>query len=128
MTADEGIYKLLSEDTDVSALVGTRIYPLYAPQSFVAPYVTYQLVSVVPYNTKSGPSTLDEKLYQINSVGKNYDATIDLSNKVRTALDYEKVTGVQLIIYQGETNNWNDDSQLQGAAMVAQDYLIFEER
>ena len=44
MIADRYIYAKLIADAGVAALVGTRIYPVIAPQDAVYPLITYSAV------------------------------------------------------------------------------------
>lgn len=45
MSIEAGIYSLLTADATLSALVGTRIYPVFIPESAETPCLSYQLVS-----------------------------------------------------------------------------------
>lgn len=124
MTAPEVIYFLLSHNSAVTDIVGENIFPLYAPQTFEAPFVTFQLVDNRPSNTKSGASETDMLLYQINCVGKTHDSTFELKEAVRYALDYQYMSKVTHISFQGERGMWDSRAQLQGSTAFAQDYLI----
>ena len=128
MNASEAIFYLLSNSAAISGIVSDRIYPLYSPQAYVAPFVTYQIVNNNPSNTKTGASITDSVLFQVNCVGKDYDSTLSLREVVRSALDYQSVDGIQNITYQGERAMWSESSQLQGAVAFAQDYRVREKR
>jgi hypothetical protein len=140
------IFNILSNDTAVSAIVGYndgsqkyRVFPLFEPQKLPVPCITYQDITNKPNNTKSGPSTLDEYSFQINSVaettsaGTAYSIAQDLAEKVRAALDYKSGTfngiAIDHIGYQGQHQaQWDDASRLQGVCMIAQTYLIRVQR
>ena len=87
MTEGKAIYSILTSDSDVSAIVGTRVYPQIAAQGAAFPFVVYVLQDTSPSDTKSGVSTLDEVRYDIVVASETYAEASDLTNKIRTALD-----------------------------------------
>lgn len=106
MKVGAAIYSLLVNDSAVSALVGTRIYPELAEEGASAPYIVYSVVSNTPSDTKEG-TPIDEAQLEIFSVGNTYAAANDLADKVRAALDRKSqiVVGtvtVQSIQYSNE--------------------------
>ena len=87
MTEGKAIYSILTSDSDVSAIIGTRVYPQIAAQGAAFPFVVYVLQDTSPSDTKSGVSTLDEVRYDIVVASETYAEASDLTNKIRTALD-----------------------------------------
>jgi len=87
MNEGKAIYSILTSDSDVSAIVGTRVYPQIAAQGAAFPFAVYVLQSVDPSDTKSGVSTLDEVRYDIIVASETYAEASDLTEKIRTALD-----------------------------------------
>lgn len=87
MTEGKAIYSILTGDSDVNAIVGTRVYPQIAAQEAAFPFVVYVLQDTSPSDTKSGVSTLDEVRYDIVVASETYAEASDLTNKIRTALD-----------------------------------------
>jgi len=87
MNEGKAIYSILTSDNDVSAIVGTRVYPQIAAQGAAFPFVVYVLQDTSPSDTKSGVSTLDEVRYDIVVASETYAEVSDLTNKIRTALD-----------------------------------------
>ncbi len=87
MKAGPAIYGILSSDTDVSAIVSTRIYPEIAAQGSDLPLVVYRFSGLRPSDTKSGVSTLDEETYNMVAISTSYTDVTDLSEKIRAALD-----------------------------------------
>jgi predicted ATP-dependent serine protease len=87
MTEGKAIYSILTSDSDVSAIVGTRVYPQIAAQGAAFPFVVYVLQDTSPSDTKSGVSTLDEVRYDIVVASETYAEASNLTNKIRTALD-----------------------------------------
>ena len=87
MNEGKAIYSILTSDSDVNAIVNTRVYPQIAAQEAAFPFVVYVLQNVDPSDTKSGVSTLDEVRYDIIVASEAYAEASDLTNKIRTALD-----------------------------------------
>ena len=98
MTEGKAIYSILTSDSDVSAIVGTRVYPQIAAQGAAFPFVVYVLQDTSPSDTKSGVSTLDEVRYDIVVASENYAQASDLTGKIRTALDRYSGTVAGVVI------------------------------
>jgi len=87
MNEGKAIYSILTSDSAVSAIVGTRVYPQIAAQGAAFPFVVYLINDITPSDTKSGVSTLDEVRYEVLAIAETYAETADLNEKIRTALD-----------------------------------------
>jgi len=98
MNEGKAIYSILTSDSDVNAIVGTRVYPQIAAQEAAFPFVVYVLQNVDPSDTKSGVSTLDEVRYDFIVASENYAEASDLTEKIRTALDRYSGTVAGVVI------------------------------
>lgn len=87
MVIEEALQAHLTDDADVAALVGTRVYPLRAEQGAARPYLVYQRISTPRVRSHSGPSGLAYPRFQITAVADSYSAARSLANAVREALD-----------------------------------------
>ena len=87
MNEGKAIYSILTSDSDVSAIAGTRVYPQIAAQGAAFPFVVYLINDLTPSDTKSGVSTLDEVRYEVLAIAETYAEAADLNEKIRTALD-----------------------------------------
>lgn len=67
----ESIYNILSNNAAVSAIVGTRIYPMRLPINTAYPAITYQLVSDVPENSKTGRAIYYNARVQVNCFARD---------------------------------------------------------
>ena len=116
---------MLSEDSAVSALVSTRIYPELAEEGAATPYVVYSVVSNTPVDTKDS-APVDEAQLEVFSVADTYAAANDLADKVRDALArksklvYDLAT-VQSIKY---TNEVTEVSAERNMYISVQDYTV----
>ena len=123
MKVGAAIYSMLKDDSAVSALVGTRIYPELAEEGAATPYVVYSVVSNTPVDTKDS-APVDEAQLEVFSVADTYAAANDLADKVRSALArqekvvYDTVT-VQSIKY---TNEVTEVSAERNLFISVQDY------
>lgn len=112
------IYNILSNDADITALVGARIFPNVAKNSTQFPFVIYDVNSEKPEDTKDGVSSLDVDSVMISGYSKTYIEASDLALKIRTALD--RASGsfggveIQSIQYNGFDDLFDDDSGNEG--------------
>ena len=123
MKVGAAIYSLLVNDSAVSALVGTRIYPELAEEGASAPYIVYSVVSNTPSDTKEG-TPIDEAQLEIFSVGNTYAAANDLADKVRAALDRKSQIVVGTVTVQSiqYTNEVVEVSEKRDLYISVQDY------
>lgn len=87
MTIESGLYRHLSADAGVSALVGTRIHKGIATQNQTRPYITLFPVSNPKLRSLTGPSGLANPRIQIDSWGDTYASAKSVAEAVRKALD-----------------------------------------
>jgi len=122
------INRMLLNDSDVSRLVGTRIYPERAPEGAAAPFIVYSVVSNQPSDTKNS-TPIDEAQLEVFSVAKTYADTNSLADFVRTALDRQSVEvvvnskpiKVESVQYTNEVTEVDTDKNL---FVAVQDYTF----
>lgn len=133
MEVGKAVFEILFLDSDVQPLISEsgsnpRIFPsrYKFPTNVLLPYITYQVVSDEPNNTKNGVSQYDYVTVQINIYHNRYGSMIDLAGKVRTALDYTSGTFrgvvVDKIFFQNQNELFDDSAGEQGFYGIAQDY------
>jgi hypothetical protein len=110
------IYSLLSNSTDVTDIVSTRIYPFLAIEDVVSPYLVYTIENVDPTVSNCGASQLDKVTFNLEIYTETLAELEDLGNKVRAALDRYKGTtetiDVQIIAYQNEDYGYADEDRV----------------
>ena len=123
MKVGAAIYSLLVNDSAVSAIVGTRIYPELAEEGASAPYIVYSVLSNTPSDTKDG-TPIDEAQLEVFSVGSTYAAANDLADKVRAALDRKSKIVVGAVTVQSiqYTNEVVEVSEKRDLYISVQDY------
>lgn len=99
------LYNQLKNDTSVSDLVGTRIYPKVAPQNVTTPYIVYHVVNDIDNQCLSGDIYQNDTRFQVDIWGKKYSEVKQLKTAVKSSIskfkssydlssmdDYEKDT------------------------------------
>ena len=81
------IYGRLSTASNITAIIGTNIYPDITPQNVDYPFIVYSIIDSSPVDFKDGQSNLEEIDLQIDIYTQNYDTTQNLSNLIRNRLD-----------------------------------------
>jgi len=76
----------LKADSEVSALVGTRIYPLKAPQNVTNPYMTYQVVNDNSNQCIGGETYQNDTRFQIDVWDTTYSKVDAIKKAVLSAL------------------------------------------
>lgn len=114
MTISEVIRTYLLSVSDLSALVGTSIWPERADQDVTGDYLIYT-IDLQPAEVQlNGPDILIEATAQFIAVSESYDRAFEIAEAVRSALSYFKgimggTSGLRV-----EACWWN---QTQGAAL-----------
>jgi len=125
MTVGKAIYYLLTNATDVTDVVSTRVYPEIAQQDADLPYIVYAIANNEPTDTKPEPSKLDTAQVEVNIYSQSYTECIDLAVAVRAALDRVKGTyngvNVQSIQYLNEVIDFDEP---QRAYNINADYDV----
>ncbi len=110
------IYNLLSNDSAVSAIVGTKIKPFISIEDVASPYIVYDIIGLEPTDTKDGVSDLDTVEFDVEMYTKTPQKLKDLNIKVRNVLDRHSGTTetikIQSITYLGEDGDYSDDERV----------------
>lgn len=83
MTIRQAIYEHITEDADVSALIGTRCYPGVAPESAALPYVVYQTISTARPRHLGGTSGIAERRIQLDVYAATLTSAESVSEELR---------------------------------------------
>jgi len=114
MILGNAIYNILKDDSGVSALVGTNIYPVIIPQG-IGDSIKYHIISDQPHDTKTGVSDFDKYRVRISSYSKRSDTVDSIDEAVREALDRFNGTvqsvNVDSIQYLTTEDGFDEDSQ-----------------
>jgi hypothetical protein len=92
MSIETAIRSALINDTDVSALIGTRVFPMLLAQGYALPAISYQRISGPrPRHTTDATGRVNA-IFQIDCWAETYSQARDLSAKVITCLDNHRGT------------------------------------
>lgn len=129
MNTGLGIYQLLQASSDVTDLVGTRVFPSLASQGATMPFVTYEIMQITPSDEKDGPSEMDEVRVEVACFADRYSVAVDLGTKVRTALDRMALQGegisIQSIRFHDVTDEMLDSPR---RFVQVHDYTVRQNR
>ena len=98
MSFKSDLYEYLKADADVSALVGTRIYPEFAPEKSAKPFIVFRKINNKTIHHLGAPASLNQDDYEFDTVSTTAIQAEDLGQKLRLLLD--GYTGVM----NGNTN------------------------
>jgi Protein of unknown function (DUF3168) len=124
MSAETALYSRLSTTDGVTALVGTRIFPMEGQQAGATPYITYQKITAGFLPTmRRGALPLAGPHLQVNSWADTYTTAKAVALEVRRSLDgYDNGDMASQIL--DEHDLMNPDSLRK---CVTQDYAIWTE-
>ena len=124
------VYNILSNASDLTALVSTRLNPLRIPQESAFPAIAYNLVSVIASPTNTSHSRTDFARVQVSSFGATFASAIEVAEQVRAAFQAPSYPNIfndyycQAIEFDGEVHLVEDEAGFAGIYHVAQDFII----
>jgi len=83
---EQALQSRLTSYSGLSALVGTRVYPVIAPQGATRPFVTYQRISGDRMDGMTQAHGIAEPVIQIDCWGNTYTSVKAVAAQVRAAL------------------------------------------
>lgn len=109
----KSIYSILSGNTTLHSYIGDKIYPIFAPDEILVPFLVYERRSLTPYYTKDG-LTYDDVSIIINIVSSDYSECITIADEVRRTLELRGGDFSGLYIYRSELINSTEDYGVDG--------------
>jgi len=127
MNIEEGLHDFLKTDSGVNALVGTKIFPLVAPDTAVPPYIVYQTITDPEEETHDGPAGIAHPRVQLANVADSYSAAKALRNAVYGALKgYKGLMGTVNVRHVKVVNKGFDDHEPEtGRTRILMDAIIW---
>lgn len=122
MNSGELLRKELLKNTEVTALIGTRMYPLALPQEPTLPAVVYTIISSVPANsyTNTVDSTAEEARVQVDVYGETYKSVHEVAAVIDAAV--LGLTGPDISAIRESTQDlYEDDTRF---FRVMSDYIV----
>jgi len=123
---------ILEEDSGVSAIVSSRVYPLLRSTGSALPAITYQKIDGPRLQSHDGPSGTAHPRFQVNIWAKKYTEVVTLAERVRIALDgYSGTVGtvvIQAITLEDEADAMEaEDVEEMKMYGIRQDYFVWHE-
>lgn len=117
---DDGIRQLLVTTPAITALIGTRMYPLVLPPQCVFPAVTYRLVSDIEENTLADGAVSSKARLQLDIYADNLLASKTVAKAIGTVL--KDFTGA-LPNAVNVANAWRDNQSTGFDQDARKDYV-----
>lgn len=126
MAIESTIYSRLSGFAGLTALVGTRIYPMILPQGATYPAVTYQRIATAPRDScMSEDDGIVRANIQVTAWSETFTNAKAIVDQVRAALQRYTVAGIQGIYVIAEYDLFDDEVLKYGASMDFE--VVYEE-
>ena len=109
----KAIYLMISGDRLAKSAVSNKIYPIFAPDETLVPFIVYERRNLNGTYTKDGLDC-DECTVVINIVSDNYTENIEISDAVRKALELKVGTYSGLQIDQCKLTSVSEDYGIDG--------------
>lgn len=84
---EEAIVTLLGNNADWASEIGSRVYPVQAPQTAPKPYAVYRRLTTDLNHTMAGNSGLDQPMFYIDIVARDFATVRKCADAARDALD-----------------------------------------
>lgn len=126
----KAIYPLLNNDATLTALVGSKIYPVKAPQNTSVPFVVFTVNATLPVNTKEGVATKEQKQLQVDTYASTLANAGDIAEAIRNILDNHSGTTNNVNIRQMwfDDEDYGDFIEDLGFFSISQAYEVIIER
>jgi hypothetical protein len=116
MNVSGPIRALIADNTAANTALQNRVFPGVFPEQYTLPAVAVNIIRVDPNPTKSAPSDVDMAMVQIDCYATTYGQAQDISELVRTAIDYYRgdiliasnIISIDGIDYEGQTDVWEE--------------------
>jgi hypothetical protein len=109
MELEEAFTAYLKAQSNLIALISTRLYPEELPQNTTLPAVSYIKISDIKDHMLSGQSTLESPMFQFTAFALTKATARSVGNQIKTALqDYVGTMGgivIQHIRLENELSN-----------------------
>ncbi|MBN1807185.1 MAG: DUF3168 domain-containing protein [Sedimentisphaerales bacterium] len=113
---EKALHYILVNNSAVTALVGSGIYPNKIPQGAAVPAITYQQISGVRFHDMLEAAGMVKARYQFNCWAAGYAKTREIAEAVRLALDNYSGTASQTVIDVIHLDNEGDMPEMTAGA------------
>jgi hypothetical protein len=128
MSIETALFGYLSTYAGLTALVGTRVYPLNLPPKPTLPAVTYQKVSGARIRTMGNTNLGGRPRFQLTAWADTYAGAKDVAAQLQAALEgYNGVMGGVTVRMAEQGNELDDRDPETGRYLTILDFTIIYE-
>ncbi|WP_348725290.1 tail completion protein gp17 [Parabacteroides goldsteinii] len=106
------IFSLLNGNSDLTAFVNNKIYPIIVEKETTFPFIVYKRSNVIPDYTKDFHFK-DNVIIDIICVSTNYAESIEIAGIVRNILEDKRYDDIQSIKLESADEDYTDDAYVQ---------------
>lgn len=106
------IFSLLNGNSDLTAFVNNKIYPIIVEKETTFPFIVYKRSNVIPDYTKDFHFK-DNVIIDIICVSTNYAESIEIAGIVRNILEDKRYDDIQSIKLEFADEDYTDDAYVQ---------------
>jgi len=126
---EDAIFTRLTTHAGLSALIGTRAYPLQAPQNAATPFLVYQRVSAQRISAMGNDTGLARGRFQVSCFASTYSSAKDVAAQARAALQRWRGTvngtTIQDTYFENDVDVYNPGTLIYHVAIDVE--IIYEE-
>lgn len=108
---EDDLFARLASWFGLTALVGSKIYPVFAPPTVDAPYVTYRIRSRSEGYDFAGPTGFVETTLEVTAWGERYEDARRVATQVRLCLNGWSVSPPHLSMLQDQFDGADVDNK-----------------
>jgi len=124
MQIEAALYYELTNSTDITDIVSTRIYPLALPQQVSLPAISYFRVTGPRYHGQGTDPGVARPLIQISCWGESYSDVREIAEEIRKLFqDFAGTMGgaggveVLSVSYEGDADFYEDETKTYHIAL-----------
>lgn len=124
----KSLYAILSTDTTISSIVGTKIAPLVQENGVTFPFIVYTRENIQPSTGTKDGYVGDLVTFRVDSVANTYNQAIDLADAIRQCLEKRQIKAAGLVlndtILSGITESYDSETyitQMRFTSIVVDD-------
>lgn len=106
------IFSLLNGNSDLTAFVNNKIYPIIVEKETTFPFIVYKRNNIIPDYTKDFHFK-DNVIIDIICVSTNYAESIEIAGIVRNILEDKRYDDIQSIKLESADEDYTDDAYVQ---------------
>lgn len=118
------LVSLLTGDSTISGLIGSRMYPSHLPATPTYPAIVYNRISGPRSYTTSGQSPLFPARFQIDAYAETYAGAKTLAEAIRDKLSGYKDASIRAAFLDNDMDDYESDADIY---RVSSDYIIWSE-